>query len=383
MPPPVDTHTPFNTKEIISLTSPGFEQNYSVANRLVLSVLLKGSQAPRTCVMMVGGAGCLAHPPITVLNAGFTHHTATMVTGRTCRQAVDNQSEIDEAAGIHRWVGHFFGMTCCKIAKLLFYICLDGEPGLFVQTFAGIFEIKQNEYFVSVCSPEVKVLWTSLFSIRVSPLLDQDHPLDQVHDEGERRRQEEEFQARYRSDPNLARYPVKPQPSEEAMRMLAQVGRVRHQRRHSDVSLANAEPDHLTLRHAGRKSPAWMILCRTTEQASHPGLCRGTHSVVNLSALRQSRQQGLVGPEDRRSLSVDRVASRAKSPHHSPLPQQHLDMNSALKRKPAYESAAQRARTMSKMHVIGSFSSSEDELVTTPEYTSWDEHDSEWLRAMC
>lgn len=84
----------------------------------------------------------------------------------------------------------------------------------------------------------------------------QDHPLDQVQDERDwRQRQEEEFQARYRSDPNLARYPVKPQPSEETMRMLAQVGRVRHQRRHSDVSLATAEPDHLTLRHTGKNAP--------------------------------------------------------------------------------------------------------------------------------
>lgn len=81
---------------------------------------------------------------------------------------------------------------------------------------------------------------------------EQDHPLDQVQDERERRRrQEEEFQARYRSDPNLARYPVKP--CEEAMWMLAQVGRVRHQRRHSDASLA---PEHLTPRRTGRKSPA-------------------------------------------------------------------------------------------------------------------------------
>lgn len=74
------------------------------------------------------------------------------------------------------------------------------------------------------------------------------------------RRQEEEFQARYRSDPNLARYPVKPQPSEEAMRMLAQVGRFRHQRRHSDVSLAAAEPDHLTLRHSGGKKTVHLLL---------------------------------------------------------------------------------------------------------------------------
>ncbi|KAL7829219.1 hypothetical protein AOLI_G00301040 [Acnodon oligacanthus] len=34
-----------------------------------------------------------------------------------------------------------------------------------------------------------------------------------------RREQEEEYQARYRSDPNLARYPVKPQPYEEQMQV--------------------------------------------------------------------------------------------------------------------------------------------------------------------
>ncbi|XP_051246560.1 regulating synaptic membrane exocytosis protein 2 isoform X14 [Dicentrarchus labrax] len=173
----------------------------------------------------------------------------------------------------------------------------------------------------------------------------QDYPLDQVQDERERqRRQEEEFQARYRSDPNLARYPVKPQPSEEAMRMLAQVGRVRHQRRHSDVSLATAEPDQLTLRH---------------------------------TAVRQNRVQGLVGSGGQRSFSVDQVVNHVSptSPRRSPLPQQHLDPSSALKRKPAYESAAQRARRMTKMHVIGSFSSSEEELATTPDYTSCDEPD--------
>ncbi|CAL8331258.1 unnamed protein product [Merluccius merluccius] len=37
----------------------------------------------------------------------------------------------------------------------------------------------------------------------------------------ERQRREEEFQARYRSDPNLARYPVKPQKEEQEMRMHA------------------------------------------------------------------------------------------------------------------------------------------------------------------
>ncbi|MEQ2221446.1 hypothetical protein ILYODFUR_016055 [Ilyodon furcidens] len=173
----------------------------------------------------------------------------------------------------------------------------------------------------------------------------QDHPFDQVVVDRElRRRQEEEFQARYRSDPNLARYPVKPQPSEETMRMLAQVGRVRHQRRHSDVSLAAAEPEHLNLRH---------------------------------TASRQNRPQGLIGSVGQRSFSVDRAPNHLSptSPRRSPLPQQLLDPSSALKRKPTNESMAQRGRMMGKMHVIGSFSSSEEELLTTPEYTSCDEPD--------
>ncbi|KAG7471521.1 regulating synaptic membrane exocytosis protein 2-like isoform X3 [Solea senegalensis] len=176
-------------------------------------------------------------------------------------------------------------------------------------------------------------------------LLDQDHPLDQVLDKHElQRRQEEEFQARYRSDPNLARYPVKPQPSEEAMRMLAQVSRVRHQRRHSDVSLATAEPEHLTPRH---------------------------------TVLRHNRPQGLMGSGGQRSFSVDHAGNRLSptSPRRSPLPQQHLDPSSAHKRKSATEGSVQRGRGMGKMHVIGSFSSSEEDLVTTPDYTSCDEPD--------
>ncbi|XP_034044912.1 regulating synaptic membrane exocytosis protein 1 isoform X37 [Thalassophryne amazonica] len=56
-------------------------------------------------------------------------------------------------------------------------------------------------------------------------------------DERERQRHEEEFQNRYRSDPNLARYPVKPQKEEQEMRMHAKVSKVRHERRHSDLAI--------------------------------------------------------------------------------------------------------------------------------------------------
>ncbi|CAJ1084283.1 regulating synaptic membrane exocytosis protein 2-like isoform X10 [Xyrichtys novacula] len=176
---------------------------------------------------------------------------------------------------------------------------------------------------------------------RVRPIRD-DHSCwfsqDQVQDEREWwRQQEEEFQARYRSDPNLARYPVKPQPSEEAMRMLAHVGRVRHQRRHSDVSLATSEPDDPYFRYA---------------------------------AHHQNRRQGLVSHRGQRSLSVDRAANHISptSPRRSPFPRQHLDP----------ESAAQRG---GKMYVIGSFSSSEEEeLVITPEYGEEPDRDmdSQW-----
>ncbi|XP_072498698.1 regulating synaptic membrane exocytosis protein 1 isoform X7 [Notamacropus eugenii] len=70
--------------------------------------------------------------------------------------------------------------------------------------------------------------------------------LPEKHEEGkgvedEKQRKEEEFQTRYRSDPNLARYPVKPHPEEQQMRMHAKVSKARHERRHSDVSLPHTE----------------------------------------------------------------------------------------------------------------------------------------------
>ncbi|XP_059903394.1 regulating synaptic membrane exocytosis protein 1 [Gadus macrocephalus] len=60
---------------------------------------------------------------------------------------------------------------------------------------------------------------------------------DADREKRERQRREEEFQARYRSDPNLARYPVKPQKEEQEMRMHAKVSKVRHERRHSDQAI--------------------------------------------------------------------------------------------------------------------------------------------------
>nr|XP_020477191.1 regulating synaptic membrane exocytosis protein 2-like [Monopterus albus] len=127
--------------------------------------------------------------------------------------------------------------------------------------------------------------------------------------------------------------------------------RVRHQRHQRAVFLAAAQPDHLILRR---------------------------------TALHLNRPEGLVGSGAQRSFSVDRAANRVRptSPQCSLLPQQNLEPSSTLQKKLTDESVAQRGRRIGKMHVIGSFSSSEEELVTMPEYTSCDEPDrdmdSQW-----
>ncbi|XP_059501473.1 regulating synaptic membrane exocytosis protein 1-like isoform X2 [Stegostoma tigrinum] len=57
----------------------------------------------------------------------------------------------------------------------------------------------------------------------------------------EKQKIEEEYQNLYKSDPNLARCPVKPQLEEQQMRMHAKVSRARHERRHSDVSVPQTD----------------------------------------------------------------------------------------------------------------------------------------------
>ncbi|XP_018596976.2 regulating synaptic membrane exocytosis protein 2 isoform X2 [Scleropages formosus] len=192
----------------------------------------------------------------------------------------------------------------------------------------------------------------------------QDYPLDEDLGEYElQRHREEEYQARYRSDPNLARYPVKPQPYEEQMRMHAEVSRARHERRHSDVSLACTELDE------------------------------------PLGPLLRRRRPG----DTQRSYSVERTSSHSPpTPRRSPVgppgevprkTQHHLDPSSAVRRskrervdsmlrndslssdqsesvRPALPAQrSHRARRLGKMRQL-SFSSSEEDLATTPEYTS-------------
>lgn len=117
----------------------------------------------------------------------------------------------------------------------------------------------------------------------VSFLLNQDHPLDEdplLDQDHGLAWEEEEAGAWYRSEPNLARYPVKAPPSEETMRVLAQVGRVRHQRRHSDVSLAAVQQNQHQLppQHQGRTS-----ICARVHPSTSLSFLPSIHPSVLLS----------------------------------------------------------------------------------------------------
>ncbi|XP_068793618.1 regulating synaptic membrane exocytosis protein 1 isoform X9 [Struthio camelus] len=125
----------------------------------------------------------------------------------------------------------------------------------------------------------------------------------------EKQRKEDEYHTRYRSDPNLARYPVKPHPEEQQMRMHAKVSKARHERRHSDVSLPHTE----------------------MEEAEVPENKLGKRSQLQGTQDRKS----LV--ETQRSYSIDRTGDvrisvskqltnhSPPTPRHSPVPIEHLE----------------------------------------------------------
>ncbi|XP_036088844.1 regulating synaptic membrane exocytosis protein 2 isoform X34 [Rousettus aegyptiacus] len=210
-------------------------------------------------------------------------------------------------------------------------------------------------------------------------------------DEYERQRREEEYQSRYRSDPNLARYPVKPQPYEEQMRIHAEVSRARHERRHSDVSLANAELDDSRI--------SMLRMERPSRQRS---ISERRAAMENQRSYSMERTREAQGPT---SYPQRTTNHSPPTPRRSPIPidrqdmrrtdslrkQHHLDPSSAV-RKTKREKMETMLRNDSlssdqsesvrppppkphkskkggKMRQV-SLSSSEEELASTPEYTS-------------
>ncbi|XP_043398419.1 regulating synaptic membrane exocytosis protein 1 isoform X17 [Chelonia mydas] len=143
----------------------------------------------------------------------------------------------------------------------------------------------------------------------------QDYPdLPEKPEEGkvadeEKQRKEDEYHTRYRSDPNLARYPVKPHPEEQQMRMHAKVSKARHERRHSDVALAHTE----------------------VEEAEVPENKLGKRSQLQGTQDRKSlmetqRSYSIERPGDVRiSVSKQLANHSPPTPRHSPVPTEHLE----------------------------------------------------------
>ncbi|XP_052603621.1 regulating synaptic membrane exocytosis protein 2 isoform X13 [Peromyscus californicus insignis] len=213
-------------------------------------------------------------------------------------------------------------------------------------------------------------------------------------DEYERPSREEEYQARYRSDPNLARYPVKPQPYEEQMRIHAEVSRARHERRHSDVSLANAELEdsRISLLRMDRPSRQRSVSERRAAMESQRSYSMERTREAQGQSSYPQRTTNHSPPTPRRSpIPVDRLDTRRAD---SPRKHHHLDPSSAVRKTKREKMEAMlrndslssdqsesvrpppprphKSKKGGKMRQV-SLSSSEEELASTPEYTSCDD----------
>ncbi|XP_064864871.1 regulating synaptic membrane exocytosis protein 2 isoform X3 [Oncorhynchus nerka] len=221
--------------------------------------------------------------------------------------------------------------------------------------------------------------------------LDQDgpYPLDGQPNEYELQRQrQEEYQTRYRSDPNLARYPVKPQPYEEQMRMHAEVGRARHERRHSDVSLAYTEQDEpqgpirLSRQHLTERRPP-MVGQRSYSMDRNSPTPGGHHRTSNHSPPTPHRSPvlgdrsgdmrrgpgepiGFRGHDYLDPSSAVRKTKREKMDTMLRNDSLSSDQSESIRPPPPKPHKTKKGGKMRQV----SLSSSEEELATTPEYTS-------------
>ncbi|XP_070370670.1 regulating synaptic membrane exocytosis protein 1 isoform X9 [Equus asinus] len=187
---------------------------------------------------------------------------------------------------------------------------------------------------------------------------------------------EEEYQTRYRSDPNLARYPVKPPPEEQQMRMHARVSRARHERRHSDVALPRTEagaalpegpagPRAPAARASPPASPRAFSAERTAGPAPPPA-----HSPpaprpapAPAEAPEPLRKQSRLDPG---SAVLVRKAKREKVETMLRNDSLSSDQSESVRPSPPKPHRSRRGGKRRQMSV----SSSEEEGVSTPEYTS-------------
>ncbi|XP_022446127.1 regulating synaptic membrane exocytosis protein 1 isoform X20 [Delphinapterus leucas] len=204
--------------------------------------------------------------------------------------------------------------------------------------------------------------------------------------EAEKQRKEEEYQTRYRSDPNLARYPVKPPPEEQQMRMHARMSRARHERRHSDVALPRTEaaagPEgrpgprapnaargsppaspraYSAERTAEARAPGAPPLAEPSPPAPRPG--PGPADAPEPRAPEPLRKQSRLDPG---AAVLVRKAKREKVETMLRNDSLSSDQSESVRPSPPKPHRAKRGGKRRQMSV----SSSEEEGVSTPEYTS-------------
>nr|XP_045013058.1 regulating synaptic membrane exocytosis protein 1 isoform X32 [Jaculus jaculus] len=197
------------------------------------------------------------------------------------------------------------------------------------------------------------------------------------------RKKEEEYQTRYRSDPNLARYPVKPPPEEQQMRMHARVSRARHERRHSDVALPHTEgpappegkagkrappapPPESPRAHAADRTPEVRAPAKPLAGHSPPAPRHGPLPPAEgpeLKAQEPLRKQSRLDPS---SAVLMRKAKREKVETMLRNDSLSSDQSESVRPSPPKPHRSRRGGKKRQMSV----SSSEEEGVSTPEYTS-------------
>lgn len=201
----------------------------------------------------------------------------------------------------------------------------------------------------------------------------------------ERQRREEEFQNRYRSDPNLARYPVKPQKEEQEMRMHAKVSKVRHERRHSDLAInevglgpgdggGEVPENRLARRGGGGEGDRKALLENHRACSVDRTVGVGGGAPPGGGGMRSGPQPGGPAPPDwGPNKGLTRTPRDKGEDNLLRKDSQSSDQSESLRPPPQRTYKSKRGVNKRQM----SISSSEEEGGSTPEYTSCEDVDME------
>ncbi|XP_059185615.1 regulating synaptic membrane exocytosis protein 2 isoform X4 [Centropristis striata] len=223
--------------------------------------------------------------------------------------------------------------------------------------------------------------------------LDKHRRRPEDEEQRERQRREEEFQNRYRSDPNLARYPVKPQKEEQEMRMHANLSRVRHERRHSDLAInevglgpgdggsggGEVPENRLARRGGGGEGDRKAILDNHRAYSTDRTVGVGGGAPPAGGGVRSGPQPGGPVPPDwgpnksRPEPGTTRTPRDKGGDNLLRKDSQSSDQSESLRPPPPRSYKSKRGVNKRQM----SISSSEEEGGSTPEYTSCEDVDME------